>query len=361
MRPRDAIYEQAWGSARDYLEDITAAGWNRLIEQLQVERAFFESDEQQATPPDIDEQTRQRHFAPALRSCLVQQWNNACRSDDERADDASLALLPAPEGLEDCLTELREKQLCAIFLRDPKQVMGHLIEDIQAGQELLWVLSEGMKYHPHGKSAELIQANCFMPYGPEGEDNPLYLDTWYDTRLNRSRESLFARLIKEEERRLARLRIDERLSALVALFNDTSPGAFCHTLRDAMLFSDINHLEPYALLARCIETLQIGLNCLDFKATPDEANALQAPAQCQQALEALFAASRQQAAHACSPLLFAEENCSTNVWGSPLCPAFRTLAGGRAERAGAARQHRYPPPANNSLLGNSVWMRKSVI
>lgn len=317
MRPRDAVYEQAWGSARDYLEDITAAGWNRLIEQLQAERAFFESDEQQATSPDIDEQTRQRHFAPALRSCLVQQWNNANRSDDDRADDASLALLPAPEGLEDCLTELREKQLCAIFLRDPKQVMEHLIEDIQAGQELLWVLSEGMKYHPHGKSAELIQANCFMPYGPEGEDNPLYLDTWYDTRLDRSRESLFARLIKEEERRLARLRIDEQLSALVAQFNDTSPGAFCHTLRDAMLFSDINHLEPYALLARCIETLQIGLNCLDFKATPDEANALQAPAQCQQALEALFAASLQQAAHACSPLLFAEENCSTNVWGSP--------------------------------------------
>lgn len=317
MRPRDAVYEQAWGSPRGYLEDTTAAGWNRLIEQLQAERVFFESDEQQATPPDIDEQTRQRHFAPALRSCLVQQWNNANRSDDDRADDASLVLLPAPEGLEDCLTELREKQLCAIFLRDPKQVMAHLIEDIQAGQELLWVLSEGMKYHPHGKSAELIQANCFMPHGPSGEENPLYLDTWYDTRLDRSRESLFARLIKEEERRLARLRIDERLSALVTLFNDTSPGAFCHTLRDAMLFDDINHLEPYALLARCIETLQTGLNCLDFKATPEEASALQAPAICRQALEALFAATQQKAGHACSSLLFAEGNCTANDWGSP--------------------------------------------
>ncbi|WGI24851.1 hypothetical protein QEN58_16200 [Halomonas alkaliantarctica] len=317
MRPRDVMYEQAWGSARDYLEDTSAEGWNTLVEQLRAEREFFESDDQQATPPESDIQTRQRYFSPALRSCLVQQWNNACRADDERADDASLAMLPAPEGTDDCLAALRAQQLCAVFLRDPKQAIDHLIEDIQAGQELLWVLSEGMKYHPHGKSAELIQANCFMPHGPSGEENPLYLDTWYDTRLERSRESLFARLIKEEERRLARLRIDERLSALVTLFNDTSPGAFCHTLRDAMLFDDINHLEPYTLLARCIETLQIGLNCLDFKATPDEAQTLQAPAQCQQALEALFASNQQQAGHACSPLLFAEESCSTNLWGSP--------------------------------------------
>lgn len=317
MRARDAVYEQAWGSPRDYLEDTTAAGWNTLVEQLQAEREFFESDDQQAVAPDIDTQTRQRHFSPALRSCLVQQWNNACRADDERADDASLAMLPAPEGTDDCLAALREQQLCTVFLRDPKQAIDHLIEDIQAGQELLWVLSEGMKYHSHGKSAELIQANCFMPYGPEGEENPLYLDTWYDTRLERSRESLFARLIKEEERRLARLRIDERLSALVTLFNDTSPGAFCHTLRDAMLFDDLNHLEPYALLARCIETLQAGLNCLDLKATPEEAKTLQAPAQCRQALEALFASNQQQAGHDCSPLLFADENCSTNVWGSP--------------------------------------------
>ncbi|MGM0826562.1 MAG: hypothetical protein ACQEUY_17835 [Pseudomonadota bacterium] len=317
MRPRDVMYEQAWGSARNYLEDTTAAGWNTLVEQLQAEREFFESDDQQAVAPDIDTQTRQRHFSPALRSCLVQQWNNACRADDERADDASLAMLPAPEEADDCLAALRDQQLCAVFLRDPKQAIDHLIEDIQAGQELLWVLSEGMKYHPHGKSAELIQANCFMPYGPGGEENPLYLDTWYDTRLDRSRESLFARLIKEEERRLARLRIDERLSALVTLFNDTSPGAFCHTLRDAMLFDDINHLEPYALLARCIETLQTGLNCLDLKATPEEAQSLQAPAQCRQALEALFSANQLQAGHACSPLLFDEENCSTNVWGRP--------------------------------------------
>ena len=317
MRPRDVMYEQAWGSARDYLEDTTAAGWNTLVEQLEAEREFFESDDQQAVAPDIDTQTRQRHFSPALRSCLVQQWNNACRADDERADDASLAMLPAPEGTDDCLAALREQQLCAVFLRDPKQAIDHLIEDIQAGQELLWVLSEGMKYHPHGKSAELIQANCFMPYGPDGEENPLYLDTWYDTRLERSRESLFARLIKEEERRLARLRIDERLSALVALFDDTSPGAFCHTLRDAMLFDDINHLEPYALLARCIETLQTGLNCLDLKATPEEAKALQAPAKCRQTLETLFAATQQHAGHACSPLLFADENCNTNIWGSP--------------------------------------------
>ncbi|MCO7246937.1 hypothetical protein [Halomonas sp. Mc5H-6] len=317
MRPRDVMYEQAWGSPRDYLEDTTAAGWNTLVEQLEAEREFFESDDQQAVAPDIDTQTRQRHFSPALRSCLVQQWNNACRADDERADDASLAMLPAPEGTDDCLAALREQQLCAVFLRDPKQAIDHLIEDIQAGQELLWVLSEGMKYHPHGKSAELIQANCFMPYGPDGEENPLYLDTWYDTRLERSRESLFARLIKEEERRLARLRIDERLSALVALFDDTSPGAFCHTLRDAMLFDDINHLEPYALLARCIETLQTGLNCLDLKATPEEAKALQAPAKCRQTLETLFAATQQHAGHACSPLLFADENCNTNIWGSP--------------------------------------------
>lgn len=317
MRPRDVMYEQAWGSARDYLEDTSAEGWNTLVEQLHAEREFFESDNQHAVAPDIDTQTRQRHFSPALRSCLVQQWNNACRADDERADDTSLTMLPAPEGTDDCLAALREQQLCAVFLRDPKQAIDHLIEDIQAGQELLWVLSEGMKYHPHGKSAELIQANCFMPHGPSGEENPLYLDTWYDTRLERSRESLFARLIKEEERRLARLRIDERLSALVTLFNDTSPGAFCHTLRDAMLFDDINYLEPYALLARCIETLQIGLNCLDFKATPDEAQTLQAPAQCRQALEALFAAHQKQAGHACSPLLFAEESCSSNLWGRP--------------------------------------------
>ncbi|OAZ98366.1 hypothetical protein [Halomonas sp. G11] len=317
MRPRDAVYEQAWGSARDYLEDTTAVGWNTLVEQLQAEREFFESDDQQAVAPDIDTQTRQRHFSPALRSCLVQQWNNACRADDERADDASLAMLPAPEGTDDCLAALRDQQLCAVFLRDPKQTIDHLIEDIQSGQELLWLLSEGMKYHPHGKSAELIQANCFMPYGPDGEENPLYLDTWYDTRLERSRESLFARLIKEEERRLARLRIDERLSALVTLFNDTSPGGFCHTLRDAMLFDDLNHLEPYALLARCIETLQAGLNCLDLKATPEEAKTLQAPAKCRQTLETLFAATQQRAGHACSPLLFADENCSTNVWGSP--------------------------------------------
>ncbi|UYG04036.1 hypothetical protein OCT51_01350 [Halomonas sp. LR3S48] len=316
MRSRDTLYEQAWGSARDYLEDVSGEGWNTLVKQLHAEREFFESDDPQATAPEIDIQTQQRNFSPALRNCLVQQWNNARRADEDRVDDALLAMPPAPENTEDCLAALREQQLCTVFLRDPKHVIECLAEDIQACIELLWGLAEGVKYHPLGASAEMVQANCFIPYGVDGSENPLYLDTWYDQRLERSRESLFTRLIKEEERRLARQRLDERLTELVKWFDETSPGAFSHALRDALLFEDINLLEAYYPLARCIETLLNGLHCLDPKATPDEAGSLQAPAQCRQALESLFAAGQQQAGHVCAPLLFDEENCSSNDWGS---------------------------------------------
>ncbi|MDX5378158.1 MAG: hypothetical protein LPK08_11665, partial [Halomonas sp.] len=255
---------------------------------------------------------RQRDFAPALRTTLVQQWNNVRRSDEDRADDASLALIPAPASGEDILAPLRNQQLCAIFLRDTKLAVDQLIEDIQASQELLWVLSEGMKYHPHGKSAELVLANCFIPHGPDGEDNPIYLDGWLDRRLDRSPESLFSRLIKEEERRLARLRIDERLSALIALLEDASPGAFGVALRDAMLFDDLNHLEPYAWLSRSLEPLMAGMDCLDPKATPQEAEALQASSQCRQILDALFI----EASHPLAYLLFTPEHRGEDAWGA---------------------------------------------
>lgn len=311
MRDRDPLYEQARGSARDYLEDVSGEQWAGLVQQLQDERAFFDSDEPEATAPELDIRRRQRDFAPALRATLVQQWNNARRSDEDRADDASLALIPAPASGEDILAPLKDQQLCAIFLRDPKLVVGQLIDDIQASQELLWVLSEGMKYHPHGKSAELVLANCFMPHGPEGEENPLYLDEWLDRRLDRSRESLFARLTKEEERRLARQRIDERLSALVEMLEDTSPGAFGVALRDAMPFDDLNYLEAYAWLSRSLEPLMAGMDCLDPKATPEEAEALQAPSRCRQALDALFI----EASHPLAYLLFATEHREEDSWG----------------------------------------------
>ncbi|WP_355661595.1 hypothetical protein [Halomonas salifodinae] len=311
MRDRDPLYEQARGSARDYLEDVSGEQWAGLVQQLQDERAFFESDEPEATAPELDLRRRQRDFAPALRATLIQQWNNARRSDGDRADDASLALIPAPTSGEDIMAPLKDQQLCAIFLRDPKLAVGQLIDDIQASQELLWVLSEGMKYHPHGKSAELVLANCFMSHGPEGEENPLYLDEWLDRRLDRSRESLFARLTKEEERRLARQRIDERLSALAEMLEDTSPGAFGVALRDAMPFDDLNYLEAYAWLSRSLEPLMAGMDCLDPKATPEEAEALQAPSRCRQALDALFI----EASHPLAYLLFAPEHREADAWG----------------------------------------------
>ncbi|GHC39478.1 hypothetical protein [Aidingimonas halophila] len=312
MRERDPLYEQARGSARDYLEDVSGERWAGLVQQLEDERAFFESDEQEASVPEIDMRRRQRDFAPALRSTLVQQWNNARRSDEDRAGDASLTLIPAPESGEDVLAPLRDQQLCAIFLRDPKLAVDQLIGDIQASQELLWVLSEGMKYHPHGKSAELVLANCFMPNGPDGQENPVYLDEWFDRRLDRSRESLFARLTKEEERRLTRLRIDERLTSLVEMLEDASPGAFGAALRDAMPFDDINHLEPYACLSQCLDPLMAGMDCLDPKANPEEADTLQAPPRCRQALDALFL----EASHPLAYLLFAPENRKDDGWGA---------------------------------------------
>ncbi|WBF16521.1 hypothetical protein [Halomonas elongata] len=312
MRDRDPLYEQARGSARDYLEDVSGERWAGLVQQLQAERAFFESDEQEASAPEIDMRRRQRDFAPALRSTLVQQWNNVRRSDEDRADDSLLELIPAPSAGEDILAPLKDQQLCAIFLRDPKQAVDQLIDDIQASQELLWVLSEGMKYHPHGKSAELVLANCFMPNGPDGQENPVYLDEWFDRRLDRSRESLFARLTKEEERRLTRLRMDERLTSLVEMLEDESPGAFGAALRDAMLFDDLNHLEPYDWLSRSLEPLKAGMDCLDPKATPEEAEALQAPSSCRRTLDALFI----EASHPLAYLLFAPENREEDDWGA---------------------------------------------
>ncbi|SDF70743.1 hypothetical protein SAMN05216571_101310 [Onishia taeanensis] len=311
MRDRDPLYEQARGSARDYLEDVSGEQWAGLVQQLQDERGFFESDEQEASVPDLDMRRRQRDFAPALRTTLVQQWNNPRRSDEDRADDALLELIPAPAAGEDVLASLKDQQLCAIFLRDPKRAVDQLIDDIQANQELLWVLSEGMKYHPHGKSAELVLANCFMPTGPDGQENPVYLDEWFDRRLDRSRESLFARLIKEEERRLARLRLDERLTSLAEMLEDASPGAFGAALRDAMPFDDLNHLEPYALLSQCLEPLMAGMGCLDPKATPAEAQQLQAPARCRQTLDALFI----EASHPLAYLLYAPEHREDDGWG----------------------------------------------
>ncbi|WP_069383085.1 hypothetical protein [Halomonas caseinilytica] len=312
MRDRDPLYEQARGSARDYLEDVSGQQWAGLVQQWQAERAFFESDEQEASAPEIDMRRRQRDFAPALRSTLVQQWNNVRRSDEDRVDDSLLELIPAPSAGEDVLAPLKDQQLCAIFLRDPKQAVDQLIDDIQASQELLWVLSEGMKYHPHGKSAELVLANCFMPNGPDGQENPVYLDEWFDRRLDRSRESLFARLTKEEERRLTRLRLDERLTSLVEMLEDESPGAFGAALRDAMPFDDLNHIEPYAWLSRCLEPLMAGVDCLDPKATPEEAEALQAPSSCRRTLDALFI----EASHPLAYLLFAPENREEDDWGA---------------------------------------------
>ncbi|WP_141319738.1 hypothetical protein [Halomonas halmophila] len=313
MRDRDPLYEQARGCARAYLEDVSGEQWTQLVQQLQDERAFFESDESEVSGPELDSQHRQRDFAPALRATLVQQWNNQRRSDEDRADDAQLELIPAPAAGEDVFASLKDKQLCAIFLRDPKLAVEQLTGDIQAGQELLWVLCEGMKYHPHGKSAELVLANCFMSQGPGGRENPVYLDEWFDRRLDRSRESLFARLTKEEERRWARLRLDERLTSLVAMVEDTSPGAFTTSLRDAMRFGDLNYLEPYAWLSRCLEPLMAGMDCLDPKATTEDLESLQASARCRETLNALFL----EASHPFAYLLYAPEHRKADEWGDP--------------------------------------------
>ncbi|RUR40147.1 hypothetical protein [Vreelandella populi] len=310
MRARDAVYEQAWGSPRDYIEDLTAEGWSALLDQLASERTFFDSDEQEASFPDIDMARRQRNFSPALRGTLLQQWCNPLRSDEEQAEEAQLALMPTPAATEDCFAPLRDQKLCCIFLRDPKQATEHLIADIQASTELLMVLAESMKYHPHGASAELVHANCFMDKGPDGENNPRYLDDWLDRRLDRSRESLFSRLAKIEERRLARLRRDEALSALADLWDDTAPGALVHTLHDAMLFDDINLLEPYIILARSIDILLNGTQPFDPKGTTDELSDYQSPARCHSTLETLY-----KGEHLASALLFEPERCKENGWG----------------------------------------------
>ncbi|MBE0404862.1 hypothetical protein [Halomonas citrativorans] len=311
MRARDAVYEQAWGSPRDYIEDPKAEGWSALLDQLASERTFFDSDEQEASFPDIDMARRQRNFSPALRGTLLQQWCNPLRPDEEQADEAQLALMPTPAATKDCFAPLRDQKLCCIFLRDPKQATEHLIADIQASTELLMVLAESMKYHPHGASAELVHANCFMDKGPDGENNPRYLDDWLDRRLDRSRESLFSRLTKIEERRLARLRRDEALSALADLWDDTVPGALVLTLHDAMLFDDINLLEPYVILARSIDILLNGTQPFDPKGTTDELSDYQSPARCQSTLETLY-----KGEHLASALLFEPEQCKIESgWG----------------------------------------------
>ncbi|SDM28419.1 hypothetical protein SAMN05192555_11187 [Franzmannia pantelleriensis] len=310
MRPRDAVYEQAWGSPRDYLEDPSAEGWAALVDQLAAERAFFDSDEQEATLPDIDMERRQRDFSPALRGTLLHQWCNPLRPDDEQAEEAKLALIQAPAAMGDCLAQLRDQQLCCLFLRDPKQAAEHLMADIQATTELLMVLAESMKYHAHGAAAELVLANCFMAEGPEGESNPRYLDQWTDRRLDRSRESLFARLTKTEERRLARLRRDTALAALADMMDDTTPGALVHALRDAMLFDDINLLEPYVILARGIDMLLNGLQPFDPKGTTDELAEYRSSDRCRATLDALYGGQ-----HLGSTLLFDARFCRADGWG----------------------------------------------
>ncbi|TVP42471.1 MAG: hypothetical protein EA345_18885 [Halomonas sp.] len=311
MRTRDAIYEQAWGSPRDYIEDPTTEGWRALLDQLASERAFFDSDEEEATLPDIEMEKRQRNFSPGLRGTLLQQWCNPLRPDDEQAEEAELALIKAPTATEDCLATLRDQQLCCVFLRDPKQAAEHLIADIQATTELLMVLAESMKYHPHGASAELVHANCFMAEGPDGESNPRYLDQWLDRRLDRSRESLFCRLVKMEERRLARLRRDEALTALAELLDDVSPGALTHALHDAMLFDDLNLLEPYVILARSIDMLLNGLRPFDPKGTTDELADYRSPERCRATLDTLY-----EGKHLGSTFLFDAKWCDADdSWG----------------------------------------------
>ncbi|AQU81419.1 MULTISPECIES: hypothetical protein [unclassified Halomonas] len=312
MRTRDAIYEQAWGSPRDYIEDPTADGWSALLDQLAAERAFFDSDEEEATFPDIDMAKRQRNFSPGLRGTLLQQWCNPLRPDDEQAEEAQLALIKAPTATEDCLATLRDQQLCCIFLRDPKQAAEHLIADIQATTELLMLLAESMKYHPHGASAELVHANCFMAEGPDGESNPRYLDQWLDRRLDRSRESLFCRLVKMEERRLARLRRDEALTALAELLDDVSPGALTHALHDAMLFDDLNLLEPYVILARSIDMLLNGLRPFDPKGTTEELADYRSPERCRATLDTLY-----EGKHLASTFFFQGKLCEVDdSWGA---------------------------------------------
>lgn len=311
MRARDAVYEQAWGSPRDYIEDPTAEGWSALIDQLESERAFFDSDEEDATLPDIDMAKRQRNFSPGLRGTLLQQWCNPLRPDEEQADEAQLALMQTPAATEDCLAPLRDQQLCCIFLRDPKQSAEHLIADIQATTELLMVLAESMKYHPHGASAELVHANCFMAKGPDGESNPRYLDEWYDLKLDRGRESLFCRLVKMEERRLARLRRDEALSALAELLDDVSPGALTHALHDAMLFDDLNLLEPYVILARSIDMLLNGLRPFDPKGITEELADYRSPERCRATLDTLY-----EGKHPVSTFFFKAALCHVDdSWG----------------------------------------------
>lgn len=311
MRPRDAVYEQAWGSPRDYIEDPTAEGWSALIDQLESERAFFDSEEEDATLPDIDMAKRQRNFSPGLRGTLLQQWCNPLRPNDEQAEESELALIKAPTATEDCFATLRDQQLCCLFLRDPKQTVEHLMADIQATTELLMVLAESMKYHPHGASAELIHANCFMAEGPDGESNPRYLDEWFDRKLDRGRESLFCRLVKMEERRLARLRRDQALTALAELLNDVSPGALAHALHDAMLFDDINLLEPYVILARSIDMLLNGLRPFDPKGTTEELADYHSPERCRATLDALY-----EGKHPVSTFFFQGKLCDVNnSWG----------------------------------------------
>lgn len=311
MQKRNAIYEQAWGSPRDYIEDPTAEGWSALLDQLTAERAFFDSDEEEATLPDIDMAKRQRNFSPGLRGTLLQQWCNPLRPDDEQADESQLTLIKAPTATGDCLDSLRDQQLCCIFLRDPKQATEHLIADIQATTELLMVLAESIKYQHHGASAELIHANCFMAEGPDGESNPRYLDEWFDRKLDRSRESLFCRLVKTEERRLARLRRDEALAALAGLIDDTSPGALIHTLRDAMLFEDINVLEPYVILSRGIDMLLNGLKPFDPKGTTEELADYRSSERCRATLDTLY-----EGKHPGSTILFKAELCEIDDgWG----------------------------------------------
>ncbi|WP_035580430.1 hypothetical protein [Halomonas sp. TG39a] len=311
MRPRDAVYEQAWGSPRGYIEDPTAEGWRTLIDQLESERAFFDSDEENATLPDIDMAKRQRNFSPGLRGTLLQQWCNPLRPDNEQAEEAQLALIKAPTATNDCLAPLRDQQLCCVFLRDPKQAAEHLIADIQATTELLMVLAESMKYHPHGASAELVHANCFMAEGPDGESNPRYLDEWFDLKLDRGRDSLFCRLVKMEERRLARLRRDEALAALAELLDDVSPGALTHALHDAMLFDDLNLLEPYVILARSIDILLNGLRPFDPKGTTEELADYRSPERCRATLDILY-----EGKHPASTFFFKAALCDVDdSWG----------------------------------------------
>ncbi|WP_170107676.1 LysM peptidoglycan-binding domain-containing protein [Photobacterium lipolyticum] len=279
MRTRDAEMETLLGSSRIYLEDISGQQWRNVVTGLQQERQYHDSDvnTQLSAPSDLinfkdDKYPHETVFCPSLRGNLLQQWMHPRRAkplplnnspDVPEFSFEDYQLPEPPTACSDCFSPLRGKNLVGIVLKDQRFVADKLLNQVNANIQLLQLLSESVKYHNYGAAAELIHFNCFSKQTPNGNVNPLYLDSFWDARLVQSTGSLFCRIVKREERAQARRELYKLIGLYADLLWDRNSAHLAATDMDAILFQTADKAWPYINFIETLETILVDLDRVD--------------------------------------------------------------------------------------------------